>query len=184
MILLCVVRVYPGQSAWPNRGFVTMTGKSLAAFQENGIVWVILLGAFAGGAAVTLWLAGHLDLWWPMTAGMAGVIALGALAYAILIPIEQTFRLSVENRTLAFIGVNLAVSWGLSIWWGWTLGSWSGIADRADPDLLDAGLVYATGAACLWLTSNSVGQLFNGAIYMMGSLAAGLAAFVAAAIWI
>jgi hypothetical protein len=158
-----------------------MSGKSFSAFLENWIVWVILTAIFVLFSGLALWAAGHSALWWPMCVGMIGTIVLGAIAYAVLIPVEQNFRLSVERGTVAFIGLNLAVSWGLSMWWGWTLGTWTGTADRADADLFDAILVYATGIACLWLTSNSVGQLFNGTIYMMGSLVAGLIAFAIAA---
>lgn len=160
-----------------------MSGKSLGAFTENWIVWAVLLPAFGAIGAALLWAAGHLELWWPMTGGMAVMIGIGALAYSVLIPIERTFRLSIEERAAPFVAINLAVSWGLSIAWGWCLGGWAGDAGRLDAELLDGGLVYLTGILRLWLTSNSIAQLFNGALYMWGSLAMGLAAFLAAIVF-
>lgn len=161
-----------------------MLGKSLSAFAEaeNWITSAILTGAFAVAGALLLWAAGHLSLWRPMFGGMLLVLLVGAVLYAVLIPVEPMLKLRADDNALGYIVINGAVSWGLSIWWGWTLGGWAGVADGGDPDSLDAILVYASAALCLWLSSSSVGLLFNGVIYVWGSMIAGFIALVTAAI--
>lgn len=161
-----------------------MPGKSLSAVSDTGnwITWAILTGAFAFAGALLLWAAGHLSLWWPMLAGMLSVLLVGVALYAVLIPVEPMLKLRADEPGLGYILINGAVSWGLSVWWGWTLGQWAGVTDASDQDLLDAILVYGSAALCFWLSSSSIGLLFNGVIYVWGSMIAGFIALVTAAI--
>jgi hypothetical protein len=159
-----------------------MPGKSIAAFSENWLVWLILLAGFGAFAALALWMAGHLGVWLPLMGGMCAMLALGSFAYVVLMAAERAFRIDIERRPILFMAQNTAVSWGIAMWWGWTLGAWFAGLDRSDPDTLDAGLLYVTGAVSVWLAANCNGQLFNGALYMLGSTVAGLIAYAVAAL--
>lgn len=147
---------------------------------------LVALVVFFGLAALIFGPYGQLTRLVPFLRGYGLLLLFSTAVSALTVLLSRWFRLNLYDRGGVFVALGLVASGALLSWWGITAAGWIASASDAanDGGALAFALFTLVGLLSTFVASLVVALFYYGQVYRLVSLAVGVGAYVATALWL